>query len=85
VAREVNGIARQTLTVQPSMNENPLQRLYRAGQSVWLDYIERGMLHDGRLATLIEHDALVGMTSNPTIFEKAGRRLRVRRADSSRH
>jgi len=53
------------------MNENPLQRLYRAGQSVWLDYIDRGMLHDGRLATLIERDALVGMTSNPTIFEKA--------------
>lgn len=53
------------------MHDNPLQRLYQAGQSVWLDYIERGMLHDGRLAALIEHDALVGMTSNPTIFEKA--------------
>ncbi|HEX6314920.1 MAG TPA: transaldolase [Gemmatimonadaceae bacterium] len=50
---------------------NPLQQLYQAGQSVWLDYIDRAMLHDGRLATLIERDALVGMTSNPTIFEKA--------------
>ena len=53
------------------MTDNPLQRLYRAGQSIWLDYIDRSMLHDGRLAKLIEHDALVGMTSNPTIFEKA--------------
>jgi transaldolase len=53
------------------MNENPLQRLYQAGQSVWLDYIDRAMLHDGSLAGLIERDALVGMTSNPTIFEKA--------------
>jgi transaldolase len=53
------------------MSDNPLQHLYRAGQSVWLDYIDRAMLHDGRLTTLIERDALVGMTSNPTIFEKA--------------
>lgn len=53
------------------MNGNPLQRLYQAGQSVWLDYIDRSLLHDGRLAALIERDALVGMTSNPTIFEKA--------------
>jgi len=53
------------------MTDNPLQRLYQAGQSVWLDYIDRAMLHDGRLVTLIERDALVGMTSNPTIFEKA--------------
>ena len=51
--------------------DNPLQRLYQAGQSIWLDYIDRSMLHDGRLAKLIERDALVGMTSNPTIFEKA--------------
>jgi transaldolase len=59
-------------TTHPTnMSENPLQRLYRAGQSVWLDYIDRRMLHDGRLQALIERDALVGMTSNPTIFEKA--------------
>ena len=53
------------------MSDNPLQRLHQAGQSIWLDYIDRAMLHDGRLETLIERDALVGMTSNPTIFEKA--------------
>jgi transaldolase len=50
---------------------NPLQRLQDAGQSVWLDFIERTMVHDGRLLRLIREDALVGMTSNPTIFEKA--------------
>jgi len=53
------------------MNDNPLQHLYQAGQSIWLDYIDRAMLNDGRLERLIERDALVGMTSNPTIFEKA--------------
>ena len=53
------------------MTDNPLQKLYRAGQSVWLDYIDRSMLHNGKLQSLIERDALVGMTSNPTIFEKA--------------
>ena len=64
-------IARQTDTASKHMSDNPLQRLYQAGQSVWLDYIDRSMLHDGRLRSLIERDALVGMTSNPTIFEKA--------------
>lgn len=53
------------------MTDSPLKRLHDAGQSIWLDFIERSMLHDGRLARLIEQDHLVGMTSNPTIFEKA--------------
>lgn len=53
------------------MGPNPLQRLHDAGQSVWLDFIERTLLHDGRLAALIAQDAVTGMTSNPTIFEKA--------------
>lgn len=50
---------------------NPLRDLYAAGQSVWLDYIDRAMLRNGALARLIRDDALMGMTSNPTIFEKA--------------
>ncbi|MCC7322515.1 MAG: transaldolase [Gemmatimonadaceae bacterium] len=50
---------------------NRLRQLYDAGQSVWLDYIDRAMLHNGALARLIKDDALMGMTSNPTIFEKA--------------
>jgi len=50
---------------------NRLQRLHDAGQSIWLDYIDRTMLHDGTLARRIADEALTGMTSNPTIFEKA--------------
>jgi transaldolase len=50
---------------------NPLQQLHAAGQSIWLDYIDRTMLHNGELAKRIADDSLTGMTSNPTIFEKA--------------
>jgi transaldolase len=50
---------------------NPLHELNAAGQSIWLDYIDRTMLRDGSLKKRIEMDALTGMTSNPTIFEKA--------------
>jgi transaldolase len=50
---------------------NPLQTLHASGQSIWLDYIDRTMLHNGELASRISRDALTGMTSNPTIFEKA--------------
>jgi transaldolase len=50
---------------------NRLHELHAAGQSAWLDYIDRTMLLDGSLARRIRDDALMGMTSNPTIFEKA--------------
>jgi transaldolase len=53
------------------MTTNRLQQLHAAGQSIWLDYIDRAMLHDGTLRRRIHEDALMGMTSNPTIFEKA--------------
>jgi transaldolase len=53
------------------MPENRLQRLHDAGQSIWLDFIDRRILRDGELARRIRDDALTGMTSNPTIFEKA--------------
>ena len=48
-----------------------LHELHAAGQSLWLDYIDRTMLFNGDLARRIREDALTGMTSNPTIFEKA--------------
>ncbi len=48
-----------------------LHDLHAAGQSLWLDYIDRAMLSNGDLARRIRDDALTGMTSNPTIFEKA--------------
>jgi transaldolase len=53
------------------MTENPLRRLRELGQSVWYDYIRRDLITTGRLETLIREDALAGMTSNPTIFQKA--------------
>src|SRR5438034_11781364 len=53
------------------MATNRLQELHDAGQSIWLDSIDRRMLHDGELDRRIRDDALTGMTSNPTIFEKA--------------
>ncbi|MBM4014766.1 MAG: bifunctional transaldolase/phosoglucose isomerase [Planctomycetes bacterium] len=48
-----------------------LAQLNAAGQSVWLDFIQRSMLEDGSLARMIASDGLRGMTSNPAIFEKA--------------
>jgi transaldolase / glucose-6-phosphate isomerase len=51
--------------------ENPLQRLAQFGQSIWLDYIRRSLMTSGELRRLVEHDGLGGMTSNPSIFEKA--------------
>jgi transaldolase len=53
------------------MSDNRLVQLHEAGQSVWLDYVDRELLNDGSLDQLIREDALMGMTSNPTIFEKA--------------
>jgi transaldolase len=53
------------------MAKNRLQELHDVGQSIWLDSIDRRMLHDGELERRIREDALSGMTSNPTIFQKA--------------
>jgi transaldolase len=50
---------------------NPLVRLGELGQSPWYDYITRDLVTSGELRRLIEEDGLRGMTSNPTIFEKA--------------
>jgi transaldolase len=50
---------------------NAAERLHAAGQSLWLDYITRGILDDGTLARYITDYAVTGLTSNPTIFDKA--------------
>ncbi len=50
---------------------NPLLELTSAGQAIWLDYLHRKILENGELRRLIEQDGLRGMTSNPSIFEKA--------------
>ena len=49
----------------------PLADLRRQGQSIWLDYIRRSLITGGGLKRLIAEDGLTGVTSNPTIFEKA--------------
>ncbi|GGE89262.1 bifunctional transaldolase/phosoglucose isomerase [Sphingomonas prati] len=49
----------------------PLNKLEQAGQAVWLDFVDRKFLADGGLRKLIEEDGLTGVTSNPSIFEKA--------------
>lgn len=53
------------------MSSNPLIQLHQYGQSVWLDQISRSLLTSGDLKRLIDRDGLRGMTSNPTIFQKA--------------
>ena len=53
------------------MSNNRLQQLHDLGQSIWLDYIDRTMLQNGDLERRVRDEALTGMTSNPTIFEKA--------------
>jgi transaldolase/glucose-6-phosphate isomerase len=58
------------VTVQVQ-TKNPLQALQSYGQSVWLDYIRRSLISSGELQRLVEEDGLRGVTSNPSIFEKA--------------
>jgi len=54
-----------------TMPSSPLHQLSDLGQSVWIDYLSRDLLGTGELARLIEEDAVVGVTSNPTIFQRA--------------
>jgi transaldolase len=58
-------------TSRTSSAVSPLVRLGELGQSPWYDYITRDLMTGGELARLIAEDGLRGMTSNPTIFEKA--------------
>jgi transaldolase/glucose-6-phosphate isomerase len=50
---------------------NPLLRLREAGQSVWLDFLRRGLITGGGLERLVREDGVSGVTSNPSIFDKA--------------
>lgn len=50
---------------------NPLQQLEACGQSPWLDYLKRSLIETGELRRMVESDGLKGVTSNPSIFEKA--------------
>jgi transaldolase len=50
---------------------NPFEELLEAGQSVWLDYIRRGLISSGELGRMMREYLIRGVTSNPTIFQKA--------------
>jgi len=50
---------------------NPLRILNQSGQSIWLDNLSRTLLREGGLQQLIENDGISGVTSNPSIFQKA--------------
>ncbi|WP_137387671.1 bifunctional transaldolase/phosoglucose isomerase [Rhodoligotrophos defluvii] len=60
-----------TTMQKPPTTSNPLRELAHFGQSVWLDYVRRSLIASGGLAELIAKDGLKGVTSNPSIFEKA--------------
>jgi len=53
------------------MPDSNLHKLSALGQSVWIDYLSRELLKTGELARMMDEDAVVGVTSNPTIFQKA--------------
>ena len=53
------------------MKENPIKKLKEIGLSIWLDNLSRRLMDSGELKRLIEEDGLTGITSNPTIFQKA--------------
>lgn len=50
---------------------NPLNQIRKKGQSIWLDLLDREIMNSGKLQSLIDDDGLGGLTSNPSIFEKA--------------
>ena len=56
---------------QEPMPQSPLEQLSNLGQSVWVDFLSREALEDGTIERMLRDDAVVGMTSNPTIFQKA--------------
>jgi transaldolase/glucose-6-phosphate isomerase len=60
-----------TEVLESAKGTNPLKALLSYGQSMWLDYIRRDLITSGKLKTMIDEDGLRGMTSNPSIFEKA--------------
>jgi transaldolase len=53
------------------MPDSRLHQLSALGQSVWIDFLSRNLVHQGELARMMDEDAVTGVTSNPTIFQKA--------------
>ena len=61
----------RTGTGSKTTQENPVAELRQQGQSIWLDYIRRSLILSGELKRLMDEKGVTGMTSNPTIFDKA--------------
>ena len=61
----------RTGTGSKTTQENPVAELRQQGQSIWLDYIRRSLIQSGELKRLMDEKGVTGMTSNPTIFDKA--------------
>jgi len=59
------------MSANPNPSPNPIARLNEYGQSPWYDNLTRQLVGGGDLAAMVEHDGIRGVTSNPTIFEKA--------------
>ena len=59
------------MAANPVVTVNPLVEMGKLGQSIWYDQMRRGLLTSGELERMIREDGLRGLTSNPTIFEKA--------------
>ena len=59
------------MTIAAVEKKNPLRSIAALGQSIWLDYIRRTLITSGELKRLVDEDELRGVTSNPSIFEKA--------------
>src|ERR1700761_5999572 len=53
------------------MEMNKVKQIHSFGQSIWLDFIDRAFIGNGKLKALIDDDGIRGVTSNPAIFEKA--------------
>src|SRR5438552_19116390 len=74
VSRTRPGFARSRKSrreVPMSMSKSRLHQLSELGQSVWIDFLSREMLQTGKLERMMREDAVVGVTSNPTILQKA--------------
>src|SRR4029077_14452881 len=69
--RKVQRQNAMNIQVKTKTSMNPLKHLNDFGQVVWLDFLSRRFIAEGGLKKLVEEDGLTGVTSNPSIFEKA--------------
>jgi hypothetical protein len=69
--RHLGGKSTDVWLPERSFMENPLVAVQKFGQSIWYDNIRRSLITSGELQGMVDHDGLLGVTSNPAIFEKA--------------